>query len=1008
MQCAISVAVLCGWLLLHVANAQYTLTGTSQYTQDGQTFNTSASNIFLLTNATIPATSYSFNQLLSQTGFSAPVSIFNAFDGTSVTGTAPGNWTLDPRMRHTVQTYNSAASCGGYIFQTAPDYSLTIPNWSVHMRVLLPNLGPVSQNITLTLIGTLFVGNTKDTVLLYTTYTNGSSVVLCGAAAAWTIQTSDLQNWQDLTCTFNSTSSVAILYVNGTLWRSGVVATDSTHTAGALTQVNIPASYSASGCPSPYTYSIGFNGLYVWNKNTLTAQDVALLWRLQQSRDQLNSTVFGYPASAVSWTPTNNTNFVSTTTNSGDSGRYFFDSTATQLEYTPNQFRVAQYDNNQYAFVLPAKTHGPALYYSIPKTFSVAVTFRQYSRTGDTWLLGGYNDYVYEAVYAQRQLISNSPIPMDADLKRFPLVYIFFNATTQLWLAGFTDPTTNQVYRTEITGNALGVEQLGVFNTLVFTYDGLGGTQLIMNNQTLNSTTLNSTSFWYGTHAFASSSTNVKPQDQLVVGSRSQSYYNTMLAILGSSVSTGKVLDTLFTNPDELDISYFGIQPSVVNSTWIATIHSSTAGNCTGAGCVGYNPCQVFNPCQNNQRCTSLDNGVSSTCICNSSYTGSTCERSTGITGCPLNYCQNNGTCDISTGVARCVCPYEYSGPTCASATNYCATGNACLNGGSCTYTGPGQFSCACAPGYTGGTCAQLINVCQTNNQCQNSAICTNTSQPLGYTCNCNTTDTHPGEWAGQNCDVPSNMCNTQFYSNPCQNGGVCNYNGAPFAYSCQCPVGWTGQNCAVPVDLCVAGPLNPYGGTQCQQSSACYSAAQGVLGTYICCVQPNPNGNYTLNPTTNSYQCYGSACGAQSPFSGQNCSTPINFCASSSACYAAGTDTTCNGFYSSSTGTCSYNNPTTPYNFTNGCASPIGQAYATCQCEPQYSTASCGVYHNPCNATQSSTHTYPCGSVGCCPLPNGAYQCASRNFTTADFATSPSCLNPNNCIPSTSNNQCQ
>ena len=135
--------------------------------------------------------------------------------------------------------------------------------------------------------------------------------------------------------------------------------------------------------------------------------------------------------------------------------------------------------------------------------------------------------------------------------------------------------------------------------------------------------------------------------------------------------------------------------------------------------------------------------GVHTLCVCNTGYTGSTCNQIAD--NCASNPCQNGASCRNSIGSYQCVCATGYTGAQCQTLINNCAS-NPCQNGGSCV-NAVGSYSCQCPLGYTGPNCQTVINYCDSN-QCQ-SGSCVN---GLGfYTCQCNQ------GYTGTYCDIGLN-----------------------------------------------------------------------------------------------------------------------------------------------------------------------------------------------------------------------------------------------------------
>ncbi|CAF3378373.1 unnamed protein product [Rotaria socialis] len=231
---------------------------------------------------------------------------------------------------------------------------------------------------------------------------------------------------------------------------------------------------------------------------------------------------------------------------------------------------------------------------------------------------------------------------------------------------------------------------------------------------------------------------------------------------------------------------------------------------------------------------------------------------------CQPNPCQNGGTCYLRPGSFGCSCPVGFSGVCCEInlvATNPCYT-NPCVNGGTCQVAGPNlfrcvcptgiclvignNFQCQCPPQYTGPTCGILVpppNPC-ISQPCLNGGTCTPTGPtstctptgPTTYVCSCTPS------YYGPCCEL-RNYC----IPNPCYNGGSCV--ATTTGYLCQCSFPFTGSNCEAlittpmprPVCACVICPcptpvvtvVNPCLPNPCQNNGGC--AVQQNLARCYC-----------------------------------------------------------------------------------------------------------------------------------------------------------------------------
>ncbi|CAB1341242.1 unnamed protein product, partial [Coregonus sp. 'balchen'] len=114
---------------------------------------------------------------------------------------------------------------------------------------------------------------------------------------------------------------------------------------------------------------------------------------------------------------------------------------------------------------------------------------------------------------------------------------------------------------------------------------------------------------------------------------------------------------------------------------------------------------------------------------------------------------------------------------------NFCGTKQPCLNGGTCSNTGPDKYQCSCAEGYSGVSCERAEHACLSN-PCSNGGSCVETSQ--GYDCVCG------AGWGGPSCSINVDECSP----NPCNHGGTCQ--DLVNAYKCHCPPQWTGKTCRI------------------------------------------------------------------------------------------------------------------------------------------------------------------------------------------------------------------
>ncbi|OWK03066.1 JAG1 [Cervus elaphus hippelaphus] len=241
-----------------------------------------------------------------------------------------------------------------------------------------------------------------------------------------------------------------------------------------------------------------------------------------------------------------------------------------------------------------------------------------------------------------------------------------------------------------------------------------------------------------------------------------------------------------------------------------------------------------------------------------------------------LNYCGthqpclNGGTCS-NTGPDKyqCSCPEGYSGPNCEIAEHACLS-DPCHNRGSCKETSLG-FECECSPGWTGPTCSTTANPllslstdiddCSPNN-CSHGGTCQDLVN--GFKCLC------PPQWTGKTCQLDANECEAK----PCVNARSCKNLIA--SYYCDCLPGWMGQNCDININDCVG---------QCQNDATC----QDLVNGYRCICPPGYAGDHcetdidecASNPCLNGGHCQNEVnrfqCLCPTGFSGNLCQRSHN-----------------------------------------------------------------------------------------------------------------------------------
>ncbi|XP_073484368.1 protein jagged-1 [Aquarana catesbeiana] len=269
-------------------------------------------------------------------------------------------------------------------------------------------------------------------------------------------------------------------------------------------------------------------------------------------------------------------------------------------------------------------------------------------------------------------------------------------------------------------------------------------------------------------------------------------------------------------------------------------------------------------------------------CLCETNWGGQLCDKDLNSCG-TYQPCLNGGTCS-NTGPDKyqCSCPEGYSGQNCEIAEHACLS-DPCHNGGSCMET-TGGFECSCAPGWTGPTCTSNIDDCSPN-PCGHGGTCQDLVD--GFKCIC------PSQWTGKTCQIDANECEVK----PCVNANSCrNLIGG---YYCDCIPGWTGQNCDININDCI---------DQCQHGGTCRDLVNG----FRCICPPGYAGERcekdvnecASNPCMNGGHCQdeinGFQCLCPAGFSGNLCQLDIDYCKpnpcqNGAQCFNLATDYFCN-----------------------------------------------------------------------------------------------------------------
>uniref|UniRef100_A0A8C9WQH9 Delta-like protein n=1 Tax=Scleropages formosus TaxID=113540 RepID=A0A8C9WQH9_SCLFO len=396
------------------------------------------------------------------------------------------------------------------------------------------------------------------------------------------------------------------------------------------------------------------------------------------------------------------------------------------------------------------------------------------------------------------------------------------------------------------------------------------------------------------------------------------------------------------------------------------------------------------------------------TCTCLYGWQGQYCDKCIPHPGCV------HGTC---VEPWQCLCDTNWGGQLCDKDLNYCGTHQPCLNGGTCSNTGPDKYKCSCPEGYSGVTCEKGIKAhkplsgvqhccrtadCITNsrssslsdvddcepNPCGHGGTCHDLLN--GFKCSC------PPQWTGKTCLIDANECD----SKPCANANSCrNLIGG---YFCDCLPGWRGQNCDENINDCQG---------QCQNGGSC----RDLVNSYRCTCPPGFTGEHcetdvdecASSPCLNGGRCQdrvnGFQCLCPAGFSGNLCQLDIDYCEpnpcrSGAQCFNLETDyfckcpedyegkncsrlkdhcrtTSCQVIDSCTVAVASNSTPEGVRYISSNVCGPHGRCRSqaggqfTCECQEGFTGTYCHENINDCESN-------PCRNGGTCIDKVSGYQC--------------------------------
>uniref|UniRef100_A0A8D3EDP2 Delta-like protein n=1 Tax=Scophthalmus maximus TaxID=52904 RepID=A0A8D3EDP2_SCOMX len=357
-------------------------------------------------------------------------------------------------------------------------------------------------------------------------------------------------------------------------------------------------------------------------------------------------------------------------------------------------------------------------------------------------------------------------------------------------------------------------------------------------------------------------------------------------------------------------------------------------------------------------------------CRCLYGWQGEYCDQCIPHPGCVHGSCVEPW---------QCLCDTNYGGQLCDKDLNTCRTRQPCLNGGTCSNTGPDKyhqgFECRCAAGWTGASCSINVDECLVN-PCGHGGTCQDLVNGFsGYTCVC------AAGFGGVHCERDVDEC----ASGPCLNGGRCHdeVNG----FHCLCPPGSSGRRCQVSGHEMI----------RVVSSTSAHTCVGGYRGDACLYKQLNGECNFS-HPCQNGGQCFNLAadyvCKCPEDYEGRNCSRLRDHCRTSpckvidSCTVAVASNSTASGVRLISSNVCG------PH---GRCRGHAGGQFS-CECAEGFTGTYCHENINDCESA-------PCLNGGTCIDGVRQYQCVCAEgwdgpacLHNVDDCSSAPCLNRGVC----------